>query len=38
MTDAADLDPVLLEILVCPQCHAALTPEPDGEPASCCAV
>lgn len=33
MSEATGLDPELLAIIVCPQCHAALRVEPDGGPA-----
>jgi hypothetical protein len=33
MTQETDLDPELLAIIVCPECHAPLQVEPDGGPA-----
>lgn len=34
MTQSPGLDPELLAIIVCPQCHGALRPVPDGERAA----
>lgn len=33
MTQETDLDPELLAIIVCPECHAPLQVEPAGGPA-----
>ena len=30
-----NLDPVLLEIMVCPDCHSSLTPRPEASELSC---
>jgi uncharacterized protein len=35
MTDHADLDPLLLEVLACPQCHGALALDADSATLTC---
>ncbi len=32
MSQSSSLDPELLAIIVCPQCHGALRAEPEGQP------